>query len=179
MINFQRLASWLLPDKRPDREKEREREFIRAANKLQTLKVSREGGMSIDPEELREQIVSAREQLKHLVHKPRAPGLELASEVGQGTRPAVDASQGALDCIEVVAWRRLNSGAAVRYTCLQCLSTGLFAVAAASLFSGALESLPTWVDGNTNRMVANALQGSELHWYATVSEAMNAWDTEL
>ena len=83
------------------------------------------------------------------------------------------------DCIEVVAWRRLPSGAAVRYTCLQCMRTGRFAIAAASLFSGALESLPTWVDGNTNRQVANALQGSELHWYATVSDAVNAWDADL
>ena len=179
MINLDRFVAWLFPDRRPDWEQKREREFILAANALKTLSVSDRGGMSINPEELREQIVAAREQLKHLVHKPRAPGLELTSEVGQGARPAGDSSQGALDCIEVVTWRRLTSGAAVRYTCLQCLSAGQYAVATASLFSGALESLPAWVDGNIHRQVANALQDGELRWFTTVSEAMDAWNAEL
>ena len=48
-------------DRRPEWEKAREREFIQAANSLKTLKVTPEGGMSIDPEELREQIVASRE----------------------------------------------------------------------------------------------------------------------
>ena len=51
MITFQRLAAWLFLDRRPEREKVREREFIQAANSLKTLKVTPEGGMSIDPEE--------------------------------------------------------------------------------------------------------------------------------
>lgn len=178
MINFQRLASWLLPDKRPDREKEREREFIRAANKLQTLKVSREGGMSIDPEELRDQIVAAREQLKHLIHKQVRPSRTFNPVAGQGESPIVDAPGVALDSIEVVAWRRLANGASVRYTCLQSTRTGGYFVATASLFSEDATSLPRWIDSDTHRQVASALQG-ELRWYATVSEAMNAWDAEL
>lgn len=180
MINLQRLIAWLFPDHRPEREKAREREFILAANSLKTLSVTDRGGISIDPEELREQIVSAREQLKHLVHNPRAHSgasqAIAATEVVQEADPSAEEQQ---DCTELVAWRRLPSGSAVRYTCLQCLSTGRYAVAAASLFSGALESLPTWVDGNISRQVANALQDGELRWFTTVSEAMDAWDAQL
>jgi hypothetical protein len=173
----------MFPDRRPDWEQKREREFILAANSLKTLSVTNRGGMSIDPEELREQIVSAREQLKHLVHKPEARGRLSQGSVNhsrvQGTGYAVEASVQSLDCIEVVAWRRLPSGAAVRYVCFQSTQTRRYAVATASLFAGAIESLPTWVDGNTNRQVANALQGGELNWHATISEAMDAWDAEL
>ncbi|WP_057429681.1 hypothetical protein [Pseudomonas syringae group genomosp. 3] len=183
MINLHRLISWLFPDRRPDWEQKREREFIQAANSLKTLRVTPEGGMSIDPEELRDQIVSAREQLKHLVYKPGAPSGQCqavaAVDVVREADPSADASVELQDCIEVVAWRRLHSGAAVRYVCLQSTSTGCFAVAAASLFSGGQESLPGWVDGSTSRQIANALQLGDLQWYAAVSEAMDAWDAEL
>ena len=70
MITLDRFVAWLFPDRRPDCEQKREREFIQAANGLKTLRVTPEGGMFIDPEELREQIVVAREQLKYLVHAP-------------------------------------------------------------------------------------------------------------
>lgn len=139
--------------------------------------------MSIDPEELREQIVASREQLKQLVHRPDAPSKSFSAaedaEVEALVSPTVEAPVSAMDCIEVVAWRRLQTGATLRYVCLQSTSTGRFAVATASLFTEAVESLPTWVDGNTNRQVANALQSGGLHWYATLSEAMDAWDAEL
>jgi len=183
MINFQRFVAWLFPDRRSEREKAREREFIRAANSLKTLSVTDQGGMSIDPVELRDQIVASREQLKHLVHRPEAPNRSFRAageaQVEQEASSAVEAPVSTMDCIEVVAWRRLQIGAAVRYVCLQCTSTGRFAVATATLFTEAIESLPTWVDGNTNRQVANALLRGELHWYATLREAMDAWDAEL
>ncbi|MDE1908734.1 MAG: hypothetical protein KGL60_00335 [Pseudomonas sp.] len=180
---FTTLWSVISPDRHPEREKAREREFIRAANSLKTLKVTPEGGMSIDPEELRDQIIASREQLKHLVHNPGAPSGSFKAagdvQVEQEASPAVEAPVGAMDCIEVVAWRRLQSGVTVRYVCLQSKSTGRFAVATASLFTKAIESLPTWVDGNTNRLIANALQPGDLQWYAAASEAMDAWDAEL
>lgn len=47
----------------------REQAFIDAANKLKTLHVTPEGAMYIDPEELREQIIASREQLKQFVVK--------------------------------------------------------------------------------------------------------------
>lgn len=183
MIKLSRLAAWLFPDRRPAWEKARERQFILAANSLKTLSVTDRGGMSIDPEELRDQIIASREQLKNLVHKSGTPSrpfnLVAGLEMEQEASPAVEAPVSAIDCIEVVAWRRLPSGAAVRYTCLQCVITGRFVVAAASLFSGGTESLPPWVDGNTNRQVASAFQNREFHWCVTVGEAMDAWDAAL
>jgi len=181
MLNvLKRLFNVLYPDRRPEREKQRERDFIQAANGLKTLRVTPEGGMSIDPEGIREQIVSAREQLKHLVHNPEArsgPCQAVAPvEMAQEANPS---AEGLHDCVEVVAWRRLPSEAAVRYVCLQSTQTGRYSVVTASLFAGTIETLPSWVDGNTNRQVANALQGSELNWHATVSKAMDAWDAEL
>ena len=170
-----KLWCFINHDRRPDWEKAREREFIRAANSLKTLSVTDRGGVSIDPEELRDHINAAREQLKHLVHKPRAPGLESTSVADQGGSLIVEALERDLDCIEVVAWRRLTSGAAVRYG----LSTGRFAVTVVSLFSEDAESLPRWIDSDTPTRVAYALQCGELHWFTTVSEAMDAWDAEL
>ncbi len=46
-----------------------EREFIKAANDLKTLQVTPGGGMRIDPEELRDQIIAGRERLKCLVRE--------------------------------------------------------------------------------------------------------------
>jgi len=65
------LHEWLFPDERPEREIRREKEFIQAANQLKTLRVTPRGGMSIDPEEIRDQIIAAREEYKHLVHRPK------------------------------------------------------------------------------------------------------------
>lgn len=183
MTKLQRLEAWLFPDRRPEREKALERKFIRAANTLKTLSVTERGGMSIDPEEIREQIIASREQLKHFVHTPG--GHNQPSKVLEGIQvnlevtPSADAPEDSVDYMEVVAWRRLASGAAVRYVCLQSMNTGRFAVATASMLSGGTDSLPLWVDGNTNRLVATALQSNELSWFDSVCEAMNAWDAEL
>ncbi len=59
-----KLWCFINHDRRPDWEKARERKFILAGNSLKTLSVTDRGGMSIDPEELRDQIVASREQLK-------------------------------------------------------------------------------------------------------------------
>ncbi len=172
---LKRVFNVLYPDRRPQREQKSEREFINAANSFKTLRVSDRGGMSIDPKELRDQIVSSREQLKHLVHKPQAAIGSSDPVAGQGTSAVLDFSKEALDCIEIVIWRLLTTGATVRYTCLQCMSKGRFIVTAASLFSGDTESVPTWVDGNTSREIASALKNIELDWYATVGEALDCW----
>lgn len=178
-----KLWCFINHDRRPDWEKARERKFILAANSLKTLSVTDRGGMSIDPEELRDQIVASREQLKHLVHRPEAPSRSFREVEDAQVEPlvghTVEAPVSTMDCIEVVAWRRLQSGATVRYMCLQSTSTGRFAVATASLFTETIESLPTWVNSNTNRQIANALQLGDLQWYAAVSEAMDGWDAEL
>lgn len=177
------IRNLISSDRRPEREKAREREFILAANSLKTLSVTDRGGMSIDPEELRDQIIAARQQLKHLVHKPGAPGrtLNVSADlkVAQETNDAVEAAVESQDCIEMMAWRRLPSGAAVRYVCLKSTTTGRFAVATARLFSGSEQSLPSWMEANEDMQVANAIQNPELRWFTTLGDAMDAWDAEL
>ncbi|MDV2799989.1 hypothetical protein R0E53_20900 [Pseudomonas aeruginosa] len=69
MIILDRLVARLLPDRRSEWEKQREREFIEAVNSLKTLRVTPEGGMAIDPEEIREQVIESRERLKQFVRK--------------------------------------------------------------------------------------------------------------
>lgn len=177
------LWNLISPDQRPNWEKVRDRDFIAAVNKLETLSVTDRGGMAINPEEIREQVITSREQLKHLVHMPGAPRRRLKAvtdiQVAQEVSASQEAPVDALDCIEVVAWRRLPSGASVRYVYLQSTSTGRYAVATASLFSGDTESLPPWMEANTDRHVANAIQRGEHRWLATVSEAIDAWDAAL
>lgn len=56
-------------DKRPEWVQAEERAFIKAANSLKTLQVTPRGGMRIDPEEIRDQILEARELYKDLVQK--------------------------------------------------------------------------------------------------------------
>lgn len=56
-------------DKRPEWIQAEERAFIKAANALKTLQVTPRGGMRIDPEEIRDQILVARELYKDLVKK--------------------------------------------------------------------------------------------------------------
>lgn len=46
-----------------------EEQFILAANRLKTLRVPLGGCISIDPEEIRDQIIAAREQYKSLVRR--------------------------------------------------------------------------------------------------------------
>lgn len=180
MINLYCLITRLFPDRRPDWEQKRERDFIVAANGLKTLRVSDRGGVSIDPEELRDQIIGSREQLRHLVHKPGTYSGACQAVTAVGAAHEADPSaEGLQDFMEVVAWRRLPSGAAVRYVCLQSTYSARYAVATACIISEASEHLAAWIDGNTNRQVACALQGGELHWFVTITEAMEAWDAEL
>ena len=61
---------WLFwKDKRPEWVQAEEREFIKAANRLKTLQVTPRGGMRIDSEELRDQILDARERYRDLVKR--------------------------------------------------------------------------------------------------------------
>lgn|GEM_PF-4485030 len=53
---IRRLSLRLFPDKRPAWVQQQERDFIAAVNSLKTLHVNEGGRMSIDPEEIREQV---------------------------------------------------------------------------------------------------------------------------
>ncbi|MCE1010343.1 MULTISPECIES: hypothetical protein [Pseudomonas] len=61
------LRSYVFPDNRSDREKEEEKQFIEALNQLKTLTVTPQGKMSIDPEEIRDQILKSREAYRDFV----------------------------------------------------------------------------------------------------------------
>eukprot|EP01133_Synstelium_polycarpum_P012886 gene12886-15137_t len=65
----QRMAWSFWKDKRPEWVQAEERAFIKAANGLKTLQTTPRGGMRIDPEELRDQILAARELYKDLVKR--------------------------------------------------------------------------------------------------------------
>jgi hypothetical protein len=64
---------WFLAIKRSKRKQvetwheRQERQFIEAIKKLKNFHVTDQGGVSIDPEELREKVIQSREQLKDLV----------------------------------------------------------------------------------------------------------------
>jgi hypothetical protein len=59
----------ILEGQRPEWIQAEERAFIKAANALKTLQVTPRGGMRIDPEEITDQILAARELYKNLVEK--------------------------------------------------------------------------------------------------------------
>ena len=67
MSFFRRCISLFYTDDRPASERVREQEFISAVNRLKTLRVTPDGGMSVDAEEIREQVIAARHSLKHFV----------------------------------------------------------------------------------------------------------------
>jgi hypothetical protein len=62
-----RCIEFVWRDKRSDREQARDRAFISALNNLKSLHVTPDGGMSIDPNEIREQVIASRRALKRFV----------------------------------------------------------------------------------------------------------------
>lgn len=68
-VRLSEMAWSFWKDKRPEWIQAEERAFVKAANALKTLQVTPRGGMRIDPEEIRDQILAARELYKDLVEK--------------------------------------------------------------------------------------------------------------
>ncbi|WP_223550227.1 hypothetical protein [Pseudomonas sp. A-B-19] len=62
--------AWFTDD-RSEREKNREKAFIKAVNNQKTLSVTADGGMSIDPIEIQDKVIAARLELRHLVTQER------------------------------------------------------------------------------------------------------------
>jgi hypothetical protein len=62
-----RLIGLVCRDKRSGREQARDRAFITALNSLQSLRVTPDGGMSIDPNEIRGKVIASRQSLKRFV----------------------------------------------------------------------------------------------------------------
>lgn len=64
---FGRLVRLVYRDNRSGREQARDLAFVAALNDLQSLRVTPDGGMSIDPDEIREQVIESRLSLKRFV----------------------------------------------------------------------------------------------------------------
>jgi len=64
---FGRLVRLVYRDNRSGREQARDLAFVAALNDLQSLRVTPDGGMSIDPDEIREQVIEGRLSLKRFV----------------------------------------------------------------------------------------------------------------
>ena len=64
---FGRLIGLVCRDNRSGQEQARERAFIAALNNLKSLRVTPGGGMSIDHDEIREQVITSRRSLKRFV----------------------------------------------------------------------------------------------------------------
>ncbi|WP_415756344.1 hypothetical protein [Pseudomonas sp. LT1P18] len=62
--------AWFADD-RSEREKDRDKAFIKAVNNLKTLAVTSGGGMSIDPMEIKDKVIAARLELRHFVTHER------------------------------------------------------------------------------------------------------------
>lgn len=67
MSLFRRCVEFVWRDKRSGSEQARDRAFIAALNKLHSLSVTADGGMSIDPDEIRERVIASRRSLKRFV----------------------------------------------------------------------------------------------------------------
>ncbi|QVW25639.1 hypothetical protein KJF94_08865 [Pseudomonas hormoni] len=64
---FGRLIGLVCRDNRSGQEQARDRAFIAALNNLKSLRVTPDGGMSIDPDEIREKVIANRQSLKRFV----------------------------------------------------------------------------------------------------------------
>lgn len=64
-----RFIGFVCRDNRSDSEQARDRAFIAALNDLKTLSVTPEGGMSIDPHEIRDKVIASRHDLRRFVSK--------------------------------------------------------------------------------------------------------------
>lgn len=62
-----RFIGFVCRDKRSCAEQARDRAFIAALNDLKSLRVTPDGGMSIDPEEIRQKVIASRLALKKFV----------------------------------------------------------------------------------------------------------------
>ncbi|MDO7908980.1 hypothetical protein Q6A49_00265 [Pseudomonas sp. 22-AL-CL-001] len=164
---FDRVYSWLFPDKRSEWERKRERAFIEAVNKLENYYMTGRGGLSMDPEAVIDYVVARRQELSHLVDPKHR------DEPGTNT-----SSLKAGSFLEVVSWRCLSDEAAMRYVCLQALDGRGYCVASARYFS--TEDSP---QQDEERRVARRLMGvaSELplEWHPSLEAAIESHERAI
>lgn len=168
------LFDWLYGDRRPEHVRKSEQDFIRAVNQLKTLSATDRGGMSIDPEELRGQILESRESLRHLVdpshrreNSQERRGVAIHEEL---------CSQ--FDFFQVVTWRRAGDGSAIRYICLQDLKSHRWTVAAVDHFVNDETVSPAQDYCRVADLFKAAVNAEALLWHKSLKEAMNAYYTD-
>lgn len=168
------LFDWLYRDRRPEHVRKREQDFIRAVNQLKSLSVTDRGGMSIDPEELRGQILESRESLRHLVDPSHR---RVNSQERRGVAIHEDLSN-QFDFFQVATWRRADDGSAIRYICLQDLKSHRWTVAAVDHFGDDEAVSPTQDYCRVADLLKAASSVKPLLWHKSLEEAMNAYNTD-
>jgi len=168
------LFDWLYRDRRPEHVRKSEQEFIRAVNQLKTLYATDRGGMSIDPEELRGQILESRESLRHLVDPSHR---KVNSQERRGVAIHEDVSS-QLDFFEVVTWRHADDGSVIRYICLQDLKSHRWTVAAVDHFGDDEAVSPAQDYCRVADLIKAAAIVKPLLWHKSLEEAINAYSTD-
>ena len=161
------LWTGLFGDKRSEYEKQRERSFIEAVNKLKNYYVTDRGGLFMDPEEVR------RVAVTQFLEEQRAAEARTNQE-------SVPLAVSTMDCIQIITWRRLSSQTATRYVCLQSLDGIRFCVAMADFFSGEADLFQSQsFDRRLAERLITSESGAPLEWFSSLKAAMDAWDESL
>lgn len=161
MNALDKILNFFWPDQRSDWEKKRERLFLDAANRLKNFYVTDQGGISMDPEEVRDAILRFARQ------HDSAPQTE---------HPVPMGATGII--MERYAWRRLDHASAVRYELLVS-DKGVCTVIAAERFSSSITCQcglqgSRAVRGNT----VKAITSNGLTWHTCLESAIQAYEEE-
>lgn len=166
------VRCWLLPDRRSNWENKRERQFIDAVNRLKNVHVSDRGGLSINPEELRDQILESRQQLKHLVDP--AHRRSVAPNPSARPMPPENNNDARDEFRQFIIWR-CHGDRAFRYVCLQRSEDERFSVAYAECIATEPELVerPIQVASVAKHLLHPT---SEKRWFNSLDAALNAYD---
>lgn len=164
---FDRIYSWLFPDKRSEWEQKRERAFIEAVNKLENYYVTDRGGLSMDHEAVIDYVIARRQELSQLVDpKHRDEPCMNTSGLKAGS------------FLEVISWRRLSDQAAMRYVCLKALDGRGYCVASARYFS-AEDSTHQDEECRVARRLMGVASELPLEWHPSLEGAIEAHERAI
>jgi hypothetical protein len=170
-ISPENAMSWFSrKDARPKWVQDDDNELIAAINGLKTLRVTPRGGMSIDPEEIRDQVIASRKVMSQFID----PGYrhDTARAFEHQTNGEVS-QQAATDVIQIVTWRRVSEMSSIKYVCLQDLHAPRYAVATAGIFRNMTK---VGTNPAVDRKVAESLTQNEVEWHCSIAAAMDAFE---